>query len=128
MKLQAMLKNYIIKNWDILCKSQIILFTVFIILALVYYWDRPAHIYFNRNIETVNFQRLFSLIMTYIFILFSVLVLIYPFLLILQIYFLRMTKGSRRKLMTLSLLYLMSVISVFALFAINGSHTIKGMN
>lgn len=123
-----MLKNYVIKNRKILFIIQTILFTGFIFLTMIYYWDRPAHIYFNRSIDTMNVQNLFSQLMTFLFVFFSIIILVYPILLLIQIYHLKAIKGAWKKLIILLLLYFISIVSVFALLTINGSHTIKTIN
>lgn len=123
-----MLKNYIIRNQKILFTVQAVVFMVFIVLTTIYYWDRSAHIHFNRPIEIFNFQSIFSLIMTCLFIAFLIITLIYPILLLIQIYYIRTIKGSGKKLVLLSILYLLSVIAVFTLWTINGSHSIKIAN
>lgn len=120
-----MLKSYIIKNWKMLFILQTVIFMIFIVFTTIYYWDRSAHIHFNRPIEILNFQSIFSMIMTYLFIAFLIITLIYPILLMIQIYYMRKIKGSGKKLVLLSILYLLSVIAVFTLWTINGSHSIK---
>ncbi|HCN51953.1 MAG TPA: hypothetical protein DIT10_23215 [Chryseobacterium sp.] len=123
-----MLKSYIIKNRKMLFILQTVIFMVFIFFTTIYCWDRSAHIHFNRPIEILNFQSIFSMIMTYLFIAFLIITLIYPILLMIQIYYMRKIKGSGKKLVLLSILYLLSVIAVFTLWTINGSHSIKIAN
>jgi hypothetical protein len=72
---------------------QTVIFMVFIVFTTIYYWDRSAHIHFNRPIEILNFQSIFSMIMTYLFIAFLIITLIYPILLMIQIYYMRKIKG-----------------------------------
>lgn len=120
-----MLKNYILKNWKIFFKIQWMSFCIFITLAAIYYWDKAAHIYFNRNPEILTIQSLFSLMMTWLFASFTVIVLIYPLLFLIQAYFIRQEKGYSRKLFFLFVLYLLVLISVFSLYTINSSHAIK---
>ncbi|SIS58259.1 hypothetical protein SAMN05421768_110109 [Chryseobacterium joostei] len=121
------MKNYIIKNWRILLNIQITGFTLFIILTVIYYWNTSAHASFNRNIEITNLQGIFSLIMTYLFVLFSIITLVYPFLLFTQAYFIWKENSRGKELILLSFLYLLSIISVFALFTINSAQAIKGI-
>ena len=121
------MKNYIIKNWRILFNIQITGFTLFIILTVIYYWNTSAHASFNRNIEITNLQGIFSLIMTYLFVLFSIITLVYPFLLFTQAYFIWKENSRGKELILLSFLYLLSIISVFALFTINSAQAIKGI-
>lgn len=120
-----MLKSYIIKNPKMLFILQTVIFMVFIVFTTIYYWDRSAHIHFNRPIEILNFQSIFSMIMTYLFIAFLIITLIYPILLMIQIYYMRKIKRIGKKPVLLSILYLLSVIAVFTLWTINGSHSIK---
>lgn len=121
------MKNYIIKNWRILLNIQITGFTLFIILTFIYYWNTSAHASFNRNIEITDLQAIFSLIMTYLFVLFSIITLVYPFLLFTQAYFIWKENSGGKELILLSFLYLLSIISVFALFTINSAQAIKGI-
>lgn len=121
------MKNYIIKNWRILFNIQITGFTLFIILTVIYYWNTSAHASFNRNIEITDLQGILSLIMTYLFVFFSVITLVYPFLLFMQAYFIRKEKSVGKRVILLSFLYLLSIISVFALFTINSAQAIKGI-
>lgn len=120
-----MLKSYILKNWKILFNIQWIGFSIFIALTAIYYWDKTAHIYFNRSLETIHFQSIFSLIMTWLFASFTVIVLIYPLLFLIQVYFTRQEKGYGRKLLFLFVIYLLVIVSVFSLYTINSSHAIK---
>lgn len=71
-----MLKSYIIKNRKMLFILQTVIFMVFIFFTTIYCWDRCAHIHFNRPIEILNFQSIFSMIMTYLFIAFLIITLI----------------------------------------------------
>ncbi|MGE8433296.1 hypothetical protein [Chryseobacterium joostei] len=121
------MKNYIIKNWRILFNIQITGFTLFIILTVIYYWNTSAHASFNRNIEITDLQGILSLIMTYLFVFFSVITLVYPFLLFMQAYFIWKENSGGKELILLSFLYLLSIISVFALFTINSAQAIKGI-
>ncbi|MGE8554291.1 MAG: hypothetical protein ACN6OB_10230 [Chryseobacterium jejuense] len=120
-----MLKNYILKNWKILFKIQWISFSIFIVLTGIYYWDKTAHVYFNRNPEILTIQSLFSSMMTWLFVLFTFVVLIYPLLFGIQVYFVRHEEGSNNKLLFLFVLYLLSMVSVFSLYTINSSHAIR---
>ncbi|WP_336964267.1 hypothetical protein [Chryseobacterium contaminans] len=120
-----MLKSYILKNWKVLFNIQWIGFSIFNVLTVIYYWNKTAHIYFNRSLEIINIQSLFSLIMTWLFASFTVVILVYPFLFLMQIYFIRQEKGGVRKLFLLFVLYLLAFISVFSLYTINSSHAIK---
>ena len=120
-----MLKNFIIKNWKIVFNIQWISLSIFIALAAIYYWDKTAHVYFNRSIETINFQSIFSLIMTWLFAFFAVITSVYPLFLLVQIFSIRREKGNGKKLILLSLLYLLSIASLFSLYSINSSHAIK---
>ncbi|WP_160139118.1 hypothetical protein [Chryseobacterium sp. c4a] len=120
-----MIKNFIIKNWKILFNIQWVGFCIFIALAVIYYWDKEAHIYFNRSLETIDIQSLFSLIVTLLFVLFTVVAMVYPLLLLIQIYLIQSEKGSGKKLFFLAALYLLSIVSLFLLYTINSSHAIK---
>lgn len=122
-----MLKNYILKNWKIFFKIQWMSFCIFIALAIIYYWDKTAHTYFNRNPEILNVQSLFSLIMTLLFVFFTFIILIYPFLLGIQVYFVWHEKESNKKLFFLFVLYMLAIASVFSLYTINNNHAIKAM-
>lgn len=113
------MKNYNTKNWRILFNIQITGFILFIMLTVIYYWNTSAHSSFNRNIEIVDLKGIFSLVMTYLFVFFSVVTLAYPVLLFMQAYFIR------KELAFLSFLYLVSTISVFNLFTINNAQAIK---
>lgn len=120
-----MVKKFLIKNRNTLFSIQWIGFSIFIVLTLIYYWDKEAHVYFNRSMETFDFQSIFSLIMTLLFAFFAVNVLLYPLLLLIQVYLMRHEKGKAKKILLLSVLYLLSLISLLALYTINSSQTIK---
>ncbi|MFP3834986.1 hypothetical protein [Chryseobacterium sp. SIMBA_028] len=119
------MKNYNTKNWRILFNIQITGFILFIMLTVIYYWNTSAHSSFNRNIEIVDLKGIFSLVMTYLFVFFSVVTLAYPVLLFMQAYFIRKEKPVGKELAFLSFLYLVSTISVFNLFTINNAQAIK---
>ena len=123
-----MLKNFVIKNWKTSFNIQWISFSIFIILAFIYYWDKPAHIYFNRSLRIINFQYAFSMIMTCLFILFSFIMLIYPLLFALQTYYVWNQKGNIKKSILLIILYLMSIVSILSLYILNSSQAIKGLH
>ncbi|MEG0928344.1 hypothetical protein [Chryseobacterium sp.] len=121
------MKNYIIKNWRILFNIQIAGFTLFIILTAIYYWNASSHASFNRNVEIVNLSGIFSLVMTYLFVFFSMIAVVYPVLLFLQAYFIRKEKPLGKEVFLLTFLYLLSIISVFTLLMINNSQAIKNI-
>lgn len=125
-----MVNNFIIKNWKIIFDIQLFIFIAFIILTFVYYWDKPAHQYFNRSFDTSNAQAIFSLIMTYLFVFFIAVAFIYPILFLIQIFSMRNDKENKKtmKLIILFVLYIMTIISIFALYTINGSQAIKAIN
>lgn len=123
----AMIRNFIIKNWKILFNIQWMSFCIFIALTSIYYWDKAAHSSFNKNPETIDIQSLFSLFMTGLFALFTVIILIYPLLLLIQAYSIRHEKDIRKKLFFLTVLYLLGIISLFSLYTINSSHSIKAL-
>lgn len=119
------MKNYIVKNWRILFKIQITGFIIFIISTVIYYWNTSAHASFNRNTKIIDLQGVFSLIMTYLFVFFSVVTLVYPVLFFIQAYFIRKERSAGKELILLAFLYLLSIFSVFALFMINTTQAIK---
>ncbi|PWN60168.1 hypothetical protein [Chryseobacterium oncorhynchi] len=119
------MKNYIVKNWRILFKIQITGFIIFIISTVIYYWNTSAHASFNRNTKIIDLQGVFSLIMTYLFVFFSVVTLVYPVLFFMQAYFIRKERSVGKELILLAFLYLLSIFSVFALFMINTAQAIK---
>ncbi|MBD3907302.1 hypothetical protein NAL32_21515 [Chryseobacterium sp. Ch-15] len=127
-----MIKKTIVKNWKTIFNSQVIIFIAFNILAFIYYWDKPAHQYFNRGIEEINLQSVFSLIMTYLFVIFIVIVFIYPIIYGIQILSLKVDKEifkkNKSKNIILLVLYILAIVSVFSLLMINNSHSIKAMN
>lgn len=123
-----MIKEIIIKHWKTVFNIQIIVFVLFITLTFAYYWNKPAHQYFNRNIEEITIQSVFALIMTYLFIAFIAVTIIYPLLYVVQILSLRsqieMFKKSKMKFIILFVFYLLTIASVFCLLMINNSHSI----
>nr|WP_315032605.1 hypothetical protein [uncultured Chryseobacterium sp.] len=123
-----MLKNFIIKNWKTIFNIQLTFFTAFIVLTFIYYWDQPAHQYFNRTPEVWNAQSIFSLIMTYLFVFFIAVAIIYPVLFIIQLLSVRRETGKGKKMILLLFFYLLSIISVFALFTIHNSQAIKAIH
>lgn len=120
-----MLENFIFKNWKALFHFQWISFSLFIVLTIIYYWDKTAHIYFNRNPDIINFQSIFSLLMTYLFISFIFITILYPILFLLQAYYIRKKEMASKKLIFLLALYLLSMVSLFSLYTINNSHSIQ---
>lgn len=120
-----MLKRFIIKNWKVLFNIQWISFSIFVVLATIYYWDKAAHLSFNKSIETIDLQSIFSFIMTLLFAFFAVVILIYPLLFLIQLF--SIGKGNSRKLLLLSVLYLLTIASVFSLYIINSSHSIQAI-
>lgn len=121
----AMLKSFIIKNWKVLFNIQWISFSIFILTAALYYMDKNAHSSFNRNMETMDIQSLFSFMMTCLFAFFAVAVLVYPLLFLIQL--LLVGKSNGKKLLILFVLYLLVIISVLSLYTINSSHAIKAI-
>lgn len=119
-----------LKNWKIIYNIQLITFITFIVLTFIYYWDKEAHQYFNKSIQTFDFQSVFSVIMTYFFIFFFVFALVYPILFIIQLISIRKEYGKfkRKNFILLSVLYFMSIISIFALIMVNNSQAIKAIN
>lgn len=122
-----MLENFIFKNWKALFHFQWISFSLFIVLTIIYYWDKTAHVYFNQNPDTINFQSIFSLLMTYLFISFIFITILYPILFLLQAYFIRKKEMASKKLILLFALYLLSIVSLFSLYTINNSHSIQNV-
>lgn len=120
-----MLENFIFKNWKALFHFQWISFSLFIVLTIIYYWDKAAHIYFNQNPDIINFQSIFSLLMTYLFISFIFITILYPILFLLQAYYIRKKEMASKKLIFLFALYLLSIVSLFSLYTINNSHSIQ---
>lgn len=120
-----MLENFIFKNWKALFHFQWISFSLFIVLTIIYYWDKTAHIYFNQNPDIINFQSIFSLLMTYLFISFLFITILYPILFLLQAYYIRKKEMASKKLIFLLALYLLSMVSLFSLYTINNSHSIQ---
>ncbi|SIT22665.1 hypothetical protein SAMN05421786_110109 [Chryseobacterium ureilyticum] len=118
-----MLENFIFKNWKALFHFQWISFSLFIVLTIIYYWDKTAHIYFNQNPDTINSQSIFSLLMTYLFISFIFITILYPILFLLQAYFIQKKEMASKKLILLFALYLLSIVSLFSLYTINNSHS-----
>lgn len=120
-----MLENFIFKNWKALFHFQWISFSLFIVLTIIYYWDKTAHIYFNQNPDIINFQSIFSLVMTYLFISLIFITILYPILFLLQAYYIRKKEMASKKLIFLFALYLLSIVSLFSLYTINNSHSIQ---
>lgn len=120
-----MLENFIFKNWKALFHFQWISFSLFIVLTIIYYWDKTAHIYFNQNPDIINFQSIFSLLMTYLFISLIFITILYPILFLLQAYYIRKKEMASKKLIFLFALYLLSIVSLFSLYTINNSHSIQ---
>lgn len=122
-----MLENFIFKNWKALFHFQWISFSLFIVLTIIYYWDKTAHIYFNQNPDIINFQSIFSLLMTYLFISLIFITILYPILFLLQAYYIRKKEMASKKLIFLFALYLLSIVSLFSLYTINNSHSIQNV-
>lgn len=127
-----MFKKFIIKNWIKLFRVQVIVFAAFSMLTILYYYDKPAHQYFNRNMEEITLQSTFSLLMTYLFIAFILVLVVFPFFYISQIVSLRQNqeifRKNKTKLSILIVLYLLTIISTLSLLTIHNSHSIEKIN
>ncbi len=99
-------------------KVQVVLFLVFIFLTIVYYNYPQAHRFFNRiwcENSCFCFDYLFSFIMTMLFACFFWIVLVYPFILLFSIFFMKM---GWKKIIVLLILYLTSFVCEFSLYTI----------
>ena len=106
-------------------KAQVVLFLVFIFLTTVYYNYPQAHRFFNRmwyENFSFSFDYLFSAIMTVLFACFFWIILVYPFILLFSIFFMKM---GWKKIIVLLILYLTSFVCEFSLYTIPNQRMFK---
>ena len=106
-------------------KAQVVLFLVFIFLTAVYYNYPQAHRFFNRiwyENSCFSFDYLFSFIMTMLFACFFWIILVYPFVLLFSIFFMKM---GWKKIIVLLILYLTSFVCEFSLYTIPNQQMFK---
>ena len=105
--------------------TQVLLFLVFIFLSIVYYNYPQAHRFFDRIYAENScfcFDYLFSAIMTILFACFFWIVLVYPFILLFSIFFIKM---GWKRLVILLILYLVSFFCEFSLYTIPNQRIFK---
>ena len=106
-------------------KAQVVLFLVFIFLTTVYYNYPQAHRFFNRmwyENFSFSFDYLFSAIMTVLFACFFWIILVYPFILLFSIFFMKM---GWKKIIVLLILSLISFVCEFSLYTIPNQRMFK---
>ena len=106
-------------------KAQVVLFLVFIFLTTVYYNYPQAHRFFNRmwyENSCFSFDYLFSAIMTVLFACFFWIILVYPFILLFSIFFMKM---GWKKIIVLLILSLISFFCEFSLYTIPNQRMFK---
>ena len=106
-------------------KAQVVLFLVFIFLTTVYYNYPQAHRFFNRmwyENFSFSFDYLFSAIMTVLFACFFWIILVYPFVLLFSIFFMKM---GWKKIIVLLILSLISFVCEFSLYIIPNQRMFK---
>ena len=106
-------------------KAQVVLFLVFIFLTTVYYNYPQAHRFFNRmwyENFSFSFDYLFSAIMTVLFACFFWIILVYPFVLLFSIFFMKM---GWKKIIVLLILSLISFVCEFSLYTIPNQRMFK---
>ena len=106
-------------------KAQVVLFLVFIFLTAVYYNYPQAHRFFNRmwyENFSFSFDYLFSAIMTVLFACFFWILLVYPFILLFSIFFMKM---GWKKIIVLLILSLISFFCEFSLYTIPNQRMFK---
>ena len=106
-------------------KAQVVLFLVFIFLTTVYYNYPQAHRFFNRMCDEnscFSFDYLFSAIMTVLFACFFWIILVYPFVLLFSIFFMKM---GWKKIIVLLILSLISFFCEFSLYTIPNQQMFK---
>ena len=106
-------------------KVQVVLFLVFIFLTTVYYNYPQAHRFFNRmwyENFSFSFDYLFSAIMTVLFACFFWIILVYPFILLFSIFFMKM---GWKKIIVLLILSLISFVCEFSLYTIPNQRMFK---
>lgn len=122
-----MIRSFLNRNWLKIYNTQMILFSSFIILSFIYYWNKSTHIYFNKSIEEFNFQSIFSFFITCLFAIFFANIFIYPILLLLQYGLINreIHKSKIKNIVLLFVLYLISIVLVLALLTIGNTQAIK---
>ena len=106
-------------------KAQVVLFLVFIFLTAVYYNYPQAYRFFNRmwyENFSFSFDYLFSAIMTVLFACFFWIILVYPFVLLFSIFFMKM---GWKKIIVLLILSLISFVCEFSLYTIPNQRMFK---
>jgi len=105
-----------------LFKIEIFIFLFFIILTIVYNFYKSSHKYFNNVDFPLNSEGISAFIMTLFYGFFFFLVIVFPFLFLLQLFlgikYKILNKSKIVLIFILGILYVGSLISVFSLYSI----------
>jgi len=105
-----------------LFKIEIVIFLFFIILTIVYNFYKSSHKYFNNVDFPLNSEGISAFIMTLFYGFFFFLVIVFPFLFLLQLFlgikYKILDKSKIVLIFILGILYVGSLISVFSLYSI----------
>ena len=105
-----------------LFKIEIVIFLFFIILTIVYNFYKSSHKYFNNVDFHLNSEGISAFIMTLFYGFFFFLVIVFPFLFLLQLFlgikYKILDKSKIVLIFILGILYVGSLISVFSLYSI----------
>lgn len=105
-----------------LFKIEIVIFLFFIILTIVYNFYKSSHKYFNNVDFPLNSEGISAFIMTLFYGFFFFLVIVFPFLFLLQLFlgikYKILNKSKIVLIFILGILYVGSLISVFSLYSI----------
>ncbi|KUJ60519.1 hypothetical protein AR687_17250 [Flavobacteriaceae bacterium CRH] len=107
---------------DRIFKIEILTFLFFIVLTITYKFYQESHKYFNNADFPLNFQGICGYVVTLIYGFFFFLIIVFPFLFLLQLFFgikfKILNKSKIGIIFILIALYLGSVIAVFSLYSV----------
>ena len=105
-----------------LIKIEIIVFLIFSIIGIAFYHYTPSHNYYNGHIFFENTNSFIALIGLLVKIIFFWIIIIFPVFLIIQLIILakqKKVKKNYKKILILTILYLVSVCVLISLFFIS---------
>lgn len=117
-KISLFFKTFLIRIF----KIEIFIFIFFIILTIGYHFYEDSHKYFNNADYPLNCQGISAFVMTLCYGFFFFLIISFPFILLIQLFFgikfKILNKSKVVMVVLLTILYFGSVISVFSLYSI----------
>ena len=128
MKISLLLKKSLVRIF----KIEIIFFVFFIFSTIAYHFYDDSHKYFNNVDFPFNCQGISAFLITLLYGFFFFLIIAFPFLFFLQLFFAIKFKILKKSgivlVFFLTILYFGSVISVFSLYSIKQKQTFMTRN